>query len=376
MDDRCRSDAVRQRRPAPCARASRAARHRGEHRDLVGGADRLVIGRRLPVAPHLRRRQHPDEQLTVAHPGCGEHLADGGAVELLTTGAGRLSRCGEEQEHGHPRRRPNPEPGGRRRPFPSRDARPQGNQRRDPDDPAAGLLTLEPARSCSSSRPTRGDGSPGTVRLVTRILLARHGQSVWNASGRWQGWADPPLTELGRQQAWAAAAAIGTVDAIVASDLERALTTAMVISEAIGVGPVVVEPDLKERDVGEWTGCTRAEIADRWPDAFAALLASGTEAGGDPVTPPGGEEPDAVLERVARGLERIVDLVGPTAEVLAISHGGVIRALERSLGRVPEPIANLGALRVEVDGDGRVRLGERVLLIDPDEVAVTVPRQS
>lgn len=211
---------------------------------------------------------------------------------------------------------------------------------------------------------------------MTRILLARHGQSAWNASGRWQGWADPPLTELGRQQAWAAAACIGTVDAVVASDLERAVATAIVISEAIGVGPVVVEPDLKERDVGEWTGCTRAEIAERWPDAFAAFLA-GRAAGGDgvPVTPPGGETLEVVLERTAAALLRIAELVGPAAEVVAISHGGVIRAVERALGRDPAPIANLGAFWVEVDQGGRLRLGERVLLIDPDEVAVTVPRQ-
>lgn len=211
---------------------------------------------------------------------------------------------------------------------------------------------------------------------MTRILLARHGQSAWNASGRWQGWADPPLTELGRQQAWAAAACIGTVDAVVASDLERAVGTAIVISEAIGVGPVVVEPDLKERDVGEWTGCTRAEIAERWPDAFAAFLA-GRAAGGDGVrvTPPGGETLEVVLERTAAALLRIAELVGPAAEVVAISHGGVIRALERALGRDPAPLTNLGAFWVEVDQGGRLRLGERVLLIDPDEVAVTVPRQ-
>lgn len=203
----------------------------------------------------------------------------------------------------------------------------------------------------------------------------RHGQSAWNASGRWQGWADPPLTELGRQQAWSAAASIGTVDAIVASDLERAITTALVISEVIGVGPVVVEPDLKERDVGEWTGCTRAEIAERWPEAFAAFLAGGTEAGGNAHTPPGGEPVEVVLERVTSALQRVADLVGPGAEALAVTHGGVIRGLERSLGRSPESVANLGALWVEVERTGRIRLGERVLLLDPDDVTVTVPRQ-
>ena len=90
--------------------------------------------------------------------------------------------------------------------------------------------------------------------MTTRILLVRHGESAWNAIGRWQGWADPELSDLGRQQALEAAAAVGAVDAIVASDLQRAMQTALIISEAIGVGPVQVEAGLRERDVGDWTG--------------------------------------------------------------------------------------------------------------------------
>jgi probable phosphoglycerate mutase len=209
---------------------------------------------------------------------------------------------------------------------------------------------------------------------VTRILLARHGQSAWNASGRWQGWADPPLTTLGRRQAEAAARSIGAVDAVVASDLDRAVATAVVISEAIGIGPVVVEPGLKERDVGEWTGCTREEIAAGWPEVFRAYT-GGPVPGAPPVTPPGGETVDALVARVTAALGRVADLLGPGAEAVAITHGGVIRSIERHLGREPGPIPNLGALWVEVGPGGRLTLGERVLLLDPGEVAVTVPRQ-
>lgn len=217
----------------------------------------------------------------------------------------------------------------------------------------------------------------GTFPAVTRILLVRHGQSAWNASGRWQGWADPPLTELGRQQAWAAAAALGTVDAVVASDLQRAVATAMVFSEVIGVGPVVIEPDLKERGVGEWTGLTRAEIAERWPERFQAFLSgpAGTPSPAGPVVPPGGEPVEEVLRRVTAGLGRVADLVGPAGEAVAVTHGGVIRALERHLGREPEALANLGALWVEVGSAGRLDLGDRVLLVDPHDVTVTVPHQ-
>src|SRR4249919_1885580 len=98
------------------------------------------------------------------------------------------------------------------------------------------------------------------AQTKTRVLLARHGQSEWNSAGRWQGQADPPLSALGRKQAIHAAERIGAVDAIIASDLQRAAETAFIIAEAIGVGPVITEPQLRERNVGEWSGLTRDEI--------------------------------------------------------------------------------------------------------------------
>ena len=100
---------------------------------------------------------------------------------------------------------------------------------------------------------------------MTRILMVRHGQSEWNAQGRWQGQADPPLSDLGRHQAFSAAQRVGSVDAIVASDLQRALHTARIISEQIGVGPVIIEPLLRERDAGEWSGLTREQIDEQYP---------------------------------------------------------------------------------------------------------------
>src|SRR5688500_14129220 len=135
--------------------------------------------------------------------------------------------------------------------------------------------------------------------VTTRILLVRHGESEWNAGGRWQGWADSSLSELGRQQAFEASAAVGTVDAIVASDLERATQTALIISETIGVGPVMIEPDLRERDVGEWTGLTRDEIEERWPGDLERWRR------GELVCPPGGELNDHILVRFEGALRRI-----------------------------------------------------------------------
>ena len=92
---------------------------------------------------------------------------------------------------------------------------------------------------------------------MTRILVVRHGQSVWNADGRWQGQADPPLSELGQSQAASASARIGLVDGIYASDLLRAHHTAEIVAAPIG-SDVALDPRLRERAAGDWEGRTRA----------------------------------------------------------------------------------------------------------------------
>jgi broad specificity phosphatase PhoE len=202
--------------------------------------------------------------------------------------------------------------------------------------------------------------------VSTRILLVRHGESEWNASGRWQGWAESSLSELGRRQAFEAASAVGAVDAIVASDLERAVQTALIVSESIGVGPVVTEPGLRERNVGDWTGLTRDEIEERWPGDLDRWRR------GELLEPPGGERNDEILERVEAALRR----VGSTfdgGEVLAVSHGGVMRLLEREHGVDQPPVfANLAGLVVDIHGD-RIDVGDRVLLLDPSTDSVTAP---
>jgi broad specificity phosphatase PhoE len=204
------------------------------------------------------------------------------------------------------------------------------------------------------------------LRVTTRILLVRHGESEWNASGRWQGWAESPLSNLGRQQAFEAAGAVGAVDAIVASDLERAVQTALIISEAIGIGPVVTEPDLRERDVGEWTGLSKAEIDERWPGALEQWRR------GELPSPPGGERNDDIIVRYEGALRRIASTFDG-GEVLAVSHGGVMRLLERAYGVEQPPVfTNLGGLVVDVHGD-RIDVLERVLLLDPSTDHVTAP---
>src|SRR5947207_3359793 len=105
--------------------------------------------------------------------------------------------------------------------------------------PGGGL----PARRLAMTRPT----------AVSRLLLVRHGESTWNADGRWQGQADPPLSPLGERQARAASETCPDVDAVVSSDLRRAHQTATIIAQRRGLGPVHTERRLRETFTGEWT---------------------------------------------------------------------------------------------------------------------------
>lgn len=192
------------------------------------------------------------------------------------------------------------------------------------------------------------------------MLLIRHGQSVWNAEGRWQGQADPPLSELGRRQAAEAARRLGSVDLLVASDLERAVHTAQILSSTLGVGPVVIEPALRETDAGEWSGLTKAEIERAWPGYLAEHR-----------RPPGFEDPAQLLQRVLGALDALHRAYAG-AEIAVVTHGGVIYAVEGHLGAPFARISNLGARAVVHRGD-RLVLGDRVELADPDDT--TVPTQ-
>ncbi len=193
---------------------------------------------------------------------------------------------------------------------------------------------------------------------MLRVLIVRHGQSEWNALGRWQGQADPPLTELGLQQAAHAAQHVGAVDAVVASDLERSRTTAEIVAELIGIGPVLVEPGFRERDAGEWQGLTKAEIAEAWPGYLD-----------DRRRPPGFEADEAFQARIFAGLDRVRGHV-PDGDVLVVAHAGVIYQVESVLGADFQRLPNLGGRWIEAEADGPWRLGERVVLVDPDEITV------
>ena len=192
---------------------------------------------------------------------------------------------------------------------------------------------------------------------MARILLVRHGQSEWNAEGRWQGQADIPLSDLGRAQARAAAQNLGSFDLIAASPLKRAAETADIIANAIGMGPVVHVPLLVERGAGEWSGLTRDDIEEQWPGYLAARK-----------YPPSYEHDDQLWPRIQAGFAEVAAMVNDDDTALVIAHGGLIYVLEEQAGHQRGRVSNVGGLWLEVQADGSITVGERVELIDDDEL--------
>ena len=180
---------------------------------------------------------------------------------------------------------------------------------------------------------------------ATRMLVIRHGQSTWNEEKRWQGQADPPLSDFGRQQAIEASKSIGEVDVIVSSPQLRALETATIIGEQIGVGPVQTLDDLRERSAGVWSGLTRDEIDTRWPGWVE----------GDR-RPEGWEYDVDLTPRVMGALQQVAEEF-PGATALVVCHGGVIIAMEKGprgqRGPDPQPARSGGGCGQRRDGGGR-----------------------
>jgi broad specificity phosphatase PhoE len=182
---------------------------------------------------------------------------------------------------------------------------------------------------------------------VTTILIARHGQSDWNQEKRWQGHADRPLSERGREQAQALADRLAHIDldAVYSSDLQRARDTAAVVAENQGL-ELHQLPELREVDVGSWSGLTRAEAEERFPEGFARWR-DGYPGWKD------GETYEAMTDRVIAAV-RSIATEHQDGRVLIVSHGGPIRAIHaEALGldvhayrrlRPVEPNARLSAV--------------------------------
>ena len=189
---------------------------------------------------------------------------------------------------------------------------------------------------------------------MTKLLIVRHGQSEWNALGRWQGQADPPLTDVGENQAKKATKKLGLFDSIVSSPLQRAKNTASIISEITGVGPVTSVVGLIERDAGPWQGLTRIEIEKGWP----GFLDSGHR-------PEGYESNPDLLLRIFEVLKKISKSSKNSDSILIVSHAGIVHALENLHNQPSKKVPNLGGRWFEFVDDELI-MGKRALLINED----------
>ena len=172
---------------------------------------------------------------------------------------------------------------------------------------------------------------------IRRLVMLRHGQTEYNLRSRMQGQLDTELTDLGRAQAVAAAAALAKHQPLllVSSDLRRAYDTAVALAERTGL-PVHADERLRETHLGDWQGMTHREIDAIAPGARLAWREDATWA------PHGGENR---VDVAARSLPLIAELVAaepdwgaadePARPVVLVAHGGLIAALTAALLGLP-----------------------------------------
>lgn len=158
---------------------------------------------------------------------------------------------------------------------------------------------------------------------MTALLLVRHGETDWNADGRLQGQTDRPLSDFGRRQARQLADELADeeLEAIYSSDLSRARETAEIVAERLEL-PVVLDPDLREKDWGTWEGLTAVER-----DRVEFVGESTGEHG----------------ERILRALRRISERHPGDGRVLVVTHGGSMRRVQTAaLGWALPVVENCG----------------------------------
>jgi broad specificity phosphatase PhoE len=157
---------------------------------------------------------------------------------------------------------------------------------------------------------------------VRRLVLVRHGESVWNVEKRVQGQECRGLTADGHVQARRTGALLATwlgEAAVVSSDLGRCVDTAAPIAAALGVDPVV-DAALRERSFGRWEGMTRDELEQDDSGRYLRW-----RAGEDVIAEVGGESDATLRERSARAFAALLDgAAQESGTVVAVTHGGTI----------------------------------------------------
>lgn len=175
---------------------------------------------------------------------------------------------------------------------------------------------------------------------MRRLILVRHGESVWNAQRRIQGQAGGGLSDRGHEQARLTATALAAQcapDRVLASDLPRARQTAAPIGTALD-RDVELDPGLRERDFGRWSGVLRRDAQTEDPEIWRRWVE-----GEDVIGELGGEPADRFGARVDETLARIIAATPDDATVVVVAHGGPIwHGTHHLLGLVPGTLGGVG----------------------------------
>ena len=198
--------------------------------------------------------------------------------------------------------------------------------------------------------------------ILTRLILIRHGQSVWNAENRFTGWTDVDLSEKGVLEAKEAGEELREqrIDVVHTSDLIRAKRTAEIVmsSNAVSEG-ISTKSDwrLNERNYGDLQGLNKAETAEKHGSEQVHIWRRSFD-----VAPPGGESLEMTAERTIPYFE---DEILPDLEsgmnVLVSAHGNSLRSIVMHIEKIsPEDIVSFeiptGIPRYYELSDGKIIL--------------------
>jgi broad specificity phosphatase PhoE len=156
------------------------------------------------------------------------------------------------------------------------------------------------------------------------LVLIRHGETESNRNRRFAGWSDEHLTEEGREGVVRLARSLGLRGGrLYTSPVRRAIETAEILAAELSL-PVHTVHDLHEIELGEWTGLTESEVAERWPSAYRQWLERP-----DQLEIPGRERLEEVRERAVDAIDQIgkAELSEDGATVVVITHLALIRVL-------------------------------------------------
>ena len=150
-----------------------------------------------------------------------------------------------------------------------------------------------------------------------RVIVLRHGQTHHNAGGIWQGQLDSDLSELGHEQARAAAGALAAYQPslVVASDLKRAAETGAEVARVCGI-PISYDERWREIHVGQWAGMTGEQVSAEYPEErMRHLRGEDFKRGVD------GESLSDVAFRVSGALQELLARLGPGETAVVATHG-------------------------------------------------------